>query len=78
MAEYLIINAYVHTYQTRDIGLQAKQDSNITDYAGTLDELLPIMERARISRAVMVNMLPVADMCDATLVRLLRGLSQAH
>ena len=38
MAEYLVIDAHVHTYQTREVGLQAKQGSNITDYAGTLDE----------------------------------------
>ena len=40
MSEYLIIDAHVHTYQTREIGLQAKQGSTTTDYAGTIDELL--------------------------------------
>ena len=68
MTDYTIIDTHVHTYQTREIGLQAKQGSNVTDYAGTPDELLPLMERARISKAVMVNMLPVADMRDAALV----------
>ena len=77
MAEYVIIDAHVHTYQSRDVGLQAKQGSSITDYAGTLDELLPIMETAGISKVVMVNMLPLADMRDAALTRLPEGLSQA-
>lgn len=78
MAEYLVIDAHVHTYQTRDIGLQAKQGSNATDYGGTLDELLPVMEMAGISRAVMVNMLPLAEMRDAALAKLPAGLSQAE
>ncbi len=75
MADYLIIDAHVHTYQTREIGLQAKQGSNITDYAGTIDELLPIMEKAEISRAVMVNMLPLAEMRDAALAKLPKELA---
>ena len=70
MTEYLIIDAHVHTYQTRETGLQAKQGSNTTDYAGTPDELLPIMERADISKAVMVNMLPLAEMRNAALAKL--------
>lgn len=78
MADYLIIDAHVHTYQSREVGLQAKQDSNVTDYAGTLDELLPLMERARISKAVMVTMLPVAEMRDAALARLPGSLSQGE
>lgn len=75
MADYLIIDAHVHTYQSREIGLQAKQGSNITDYAGTVDELLPIMDKAGISKAVMVNMLPLADMRDAAIANLPDGLS---
>ncbi len=78
MADYLTIDAHVHTYQTREIGLQAKQGSNITDYAGTIDELLPIMEKAGISRAVMVNMLPLADMRDAAIATLPGGLSPSE
>jgi len=48
-----------------------------TDYGGTPEELLEIMERAEITRAVMVNMTPVADMMDAALQRLPEGLSTA-
>jgi len=78
MADYLIIDAHLHTYQTREIGLQAKQGSNATDYAGTPDELLPIMEKNNISRAVMVNMLPLADMRDAAIASLPTSLSEAE
>ncbi|MFC1988950.1 amidohydrolase family protein, partial [Chloroflexota bacterium] len=76
MADYTIIDAHVHTYQTREIGLQAKQGSNVTDYGGTLDELLPLMEKANISKAVMVNMLPIAEMRDAALAKLTSDFSQ--
>lgn len=77
MADYYIIDAHVHTYQTREIGLQAKQGSDVTDYGGTPDELLSLMERANISKAVMVSMLPVGDMRDAALAKLPSGLSQS-
>jgi predicted TIM-barrel fold metal-dependent hydrolase len=49
-----------------------------TDYGGTPDELLAIMDRAGISHAVMVNMTPVADMMDAALARLSDSQSQAE
>ena len=75
MTEYLVVDAHVHAYQTREIGLQAKQGNDRTDYAGTLDELLPIMGRAGISKAVVVNLLPVPDMVDAAIARLSGGLS---
>ncbi|HEY32894.1 MAG TPA: amidohydrolase [Dehalococcoidia bacterium] len=78
MSDYVIIDAHVHTYQTRQVGLQAKQGNAITDYAGTIDELLPIMEKANISRAVMVNMLPLAEMKKAAVDRLPENLSQAQ
>jgi predicted TIM-barrel fold metal-dependent hydrolase len=70
MTDYKIIDAHVHTYQTREIGLQAKQGSTATDYAGTIEELLPLMEKAGISTSVMVNMLPLADMRDSAVERL--------
>ncbi len=78
MVEYLIIDAHVHTYQTREIGLQAKQGSNITDYAGTPEELLPIMKQAEVWHAVMVNMLPFAEMREAALAKLSAGLSDTE
>ena len=44
MVDYLIIGAHVHTCQTREIGLQAKQGSNITDYASTRNDLVQFSE----------------------------------
>ncbi len=70
MADYLIIDAHLHTYPTPEIGLQAKQADTPSNLCGTIDELLPIMDKGQISRAVMVNMTPVADMKDAALARL--------
>jgi len=78
MTEYQVIDAHVHTYQTREIGLQAKQGSNETDYAGTIDELLPIMQKAGISRSVMVNVLPVAEMRQAALNKLPKEISETE
>ncbi len=70
MANYTIIDAHVHTYQTREIGLQAKSGNTTTDYGGTPEELLPLMARGSISKAVMVNMLPVSDMREAAIAKL--------
>ena len=78
MADYHIIDAHVHTYQTREIGLQAKQGSNITDYAGTPDELLTILTKANISKAVMVNLLPLAEMREAAITKLPGDISAAE
>ena len=75
---YTIIDAHVHTYQTRETGLQAKQGSSATDYGGTPDELLTVMESCGISKAVMVNMLPLADMRDAALASLPRTLTESQ
>jgi len=77
MTDYQIIDAHVHTYQTREIGLQAKQSSTITDYAGTPDEILSIVEKANISQAVMVNLLPLAEMREAAIKKLPGGISAA-
>jgi predicted TIM-barrel fold metal-dependent hydrolase len=75
MTSDTIIDAHVHTYQTREIGLQAKQGNTTTDYGGTSDELLPLMAGAGISRSVMVNMLPLADMRDAAIAKLPASIS---
>lgn len=73
MPDYRIVDAHVHTYQSREIGLQAKQGNARTNYAGLPEELLPIMQRAGISRAVMVNMLPLAEMRKAAIEKLPAG-----
>ena len=77
MADYKIIDAHVHTYPSKEIGLQAKQGSDITNYSGTIDELLSVMNRAAIHKAVMVSMLPVTEMRDAAITALPKDISQS-
>ena len=76
MPDCFIIDAHLHTYPTPEIGLQAKQGSTHCDHCGTIDELLPIMDKGQISKAVMVNLTPVADMKDAALAGLSETLSE--
>jgi predicted TIM-barrel fold metal-dependent hydrolase len=73
-----IIDAHVHTYRSRDIGRQAMMGAGHTDYGGTVDELLALMTRAGIQKAVMVNMTPVVEMADAALAKLPADLSPAQ
>src|SRR5688572_1558078 len=72
-----IIDAYVHTYPTREIGRQAMMGTGRTDYGGTPEALLDTMARAGITHAVMVNMTPFVDMMVAALQRLPDGVSTA-
>ena len=66
----MTIDAHVHTYPSREIGRQAMMGAGRTDYGGTPEELLGIMDGAGITHAVMVNMTPFADMMDAGMERL--------
>lgn len=75
MSGFPIIDAHVHTYRSREIGRQAMAGAGHTDYGGTVDELLELMARAGIQKAVMVNMTPVVDMVDAALAKLPTDLS---
>jgi len=75
MADYPIIDAHVHTYRSREIGRQAMSGSASTDYGGTPEELLALMERGGIEKAVMVNMTPVVEMFDAAAANLPADLS---
>jgi len=78
MPDFPIIDAHVHTYPSREIGRQAMMGSGRTGYGGTVEELLELMGRAGIVRAVMVNMTPVADMRDAALAKLPAHLTAAQ
>ena len=70
MPDQPAIDSHVHTYRTREIGRQAMQGSGRTDYGGTIDELLSLMERGGIEKAVMVNMTPTVDMFEAAVAKL--------
>ena len=78
MTGFSIIDAHVHTYGSRKIGRQAMMGSGHTDYGGTVDELLDLMVRGGIEKAVMVNMTPVVEMFDAAVAKLPSDLSGAE
>ncbi len=78
MADHPIIDAHVHTYRSREIGRQAMMGSGRTDYGGTPDELLALMARGGIEKAVMVNMTPVLDMFDAAVAKVPADISAAQ
>lgn len=74
MGIYFIIDAHVHTYPTAAIGQQALQGTGRSGCSGTVEELLTVMARGKISYAVMANMTPTYDMTRAALKNLLRAL----
>ncbi len=76
--DYPIIDAHVHTYRSRGIGRQAMMGIYRTDYGGTPEELLALMDRGGIEKAVMVNMTPVVDMFDAAVAKLPANLSPSQ
>ncbi len=75
MSSFPVIDAHVHTYRSREIGRQAMMGTGQTDYGGTPEELLELMARGGIQKAVMVNMTPVVEMSDAALAKLPADLS---
>jgi predicted TIM-barrel fold metal-dependent hydrolase len=78
MPEYPIIDAHVHTFARPEIGWQAQSGAGLSGHAGTIEELLPLMREGNIARAVMVNMTPVFEMCQAALAKLPSDLSPAR
>ena len=75
MPDIAAIDAHVHTYRSREVGLQAMSGAGRTDYGGTPEELLAAMDRGGIETAVMVNMTPVLEMFEAAASKLPPGLS---
>ena len=66
----LIIDAHVHTFKTREIGLQALQGAGKSGLCGTPDELLEAMDAAGIRMAVQANVTPARSMYDAAMAQL--------
>ena len=75
MLDYPIIDAHVHTYPRPEVGWQAQSGAGLSGHAGTVDELVALMQEGNISHAVMVNMTPVFGMREAALGRLPPDLS---
>lgn len=79
MPDFPAIDIHIHTYPDRRIGMQAKGgDVGASGLAGTVEELLPYMERFDISHVAMMNFTPVADMVDAARRRLPPELTDAQ
>ncbi|UCH87708.1 MAG: amidohydrolase [Dehalococcoidia bacterium] len=78
MPDYPIIDAHLHTYPSPEIGWQAQGGVGLSGHAGTIEELLPLMQEGNIAKAVMVNMTPVVDMREAALAKLPSDLPPAR
>jgi len=74
MSDYEIIDVHIHTYQSREIGIQAMGGEALYGYSGSIEETLAYMKKEGISKCVMVNMLPTGDMRNVLMNRLPYGL----
>ncbi len=70
MGNYVIVDAHTHTYPTAEQGIQSMGGTSRTGFTGTIEDLLMVMKKAGVSKAVMVNMIPVGEMWDAAVNRL--------
>ena len=78
MENDLVIDAHVHTYPTATIGQQALQGMGQTGCSGTVEELLSVMTKGKISLAVLANVTPTYDMKMANLKNLPASAPQAE
>ncbi|MDP2950417.1 MAG: hypothetical protein Q8P22_12880, partial [Chloroflexota bacterium] len=78
MPDYPIIDAHVHTFPRPEVGWQAQSGAGNSGHAGTVEELVALMEEGNIAQAVMVNMTPVFEMRQAALAKLPSDLSAAQ
>lgn len=78
MSDYLIVDGHVHTFATADLGRRVAEAIDRVESSGgqtgTIEETLRLMERDGVSKVVMANWLPVANMRDAALRKLPMGL----
>ena len=71
MPDFSVVDTHVHTHRSSAIGIQAMGGQpRVPGYTGVIEELLPLMRKAGISHAAMVNFTPVADMVDAARSRM--------
>lgn len=76
MADYLVVDAHMHCFRSAEAGrLAMGLTPSYTGYSGTIDEALSVMKKANMSRAIMVNTIPLAYMRDAALRKLPPDLS---
>lgn len=70
MPQELVIDIHTHTFPNAEIGKQAMMGRGQSGYAGTIPEVLSVMQHVGISHVAMVNMTPVQEMRMAALERL--------
>jgi|GEM_PF-175252 len=64
--DYLVVDAHLHCFRSVEAGRMALSlTPSFTPYAGTVEEALGAMKKGGISKAVMVNTIPLAYMRDA-------------
>lgn len=80
MPQFDIIDAHVHTYPSREIGLRTKGDvpGDGNTHAGTVEELEAAMAGGGISRSVVLCLHPYYEMREAALKRLPDGLGEVE
>lgn len=76
MADYLVVDAHMHCFRTAEAGrLAMGLTPSYTSYSGTIDDALSAMKKTGMSKAIMVNTIPLAYMRDAALRKLSPDLS---
>ncbi len=71
MRGYLIIDAHVHCFRSREASrLALGAFPFFSDYAGTVDDALLCIKKTTMTKAVMVNTIPLAYMWDAAVRKL--------
>lgn len=78
MPDYPVVDIHMHTYRTAAVAVQAMGGSSRAGFTGTIEELVPFMEREGIEKAVMVNFTPLADMIEAATANISSELSAAE
>ncbi|MDP2953488.1 MAG: amidohydrolase family protein [Chloroflexota bacterium] len=76
MADYLVVDTHMHCFRTAEAGrLAMGLTPCFSTYSGTIEDALSSMKKANMSRAIMVNTIPLAYMRDAALRKLPSTLS---
>ncbi|MBI4596532.1 MAG: amidohydrolase [Candidatus Tectomicrobia bacterium] len=76
MADYLVVDAHLHCYRTAEAGrLAMGLTPSYTSYTGTIEDALSAMKKSGMSKAIMVNTIPLAYMRDAAVRKLSPDLS---
>ena len=78
MPDYPIIDAHIHTFPRPEIGWQAQSGAGHSGYAGTVEEIRPLMTEGGIEKAGMVNRTPAFEKRRAAIGKLRADRSPAQ